>query len=64
MVCERGPNAFVNGIIQLIRDSLAESSGIQSLYCSASSYMSERIIVLTNLRYFLSAFLAQVCIFT
>ncbi|KAL3518787.1 hypothetical protein ACH5RR_021376 [Cinchona calisaya] len=60
MVCERGPNAFVNGIIQLLRDSLAKNSGIQQLYCSASSYMSERIIVLTNLRYFLAAFLAQV----
>ncbi|KAL3530130.1 hypothetical protein ACH5RR_009452, partial [Cinchona calisaya] len=60
MVCERGPNAFFNGMIQLIRDSLAESSGIQRLHSSASSYMSERIIVLTNLRYFLAAFLAQV----
>ncbi|XP_027103774.2 protein DGS1, mitochondrial-like [Coffea arabica] len=60
MVCERGPNAFVNGVIQLMRDSLAEHTGMQRMSCSASSYMSERIIVLTNLRYFLAAFLAQV----
>ncbi|CAI9106063.1 OLC1v1005121C1 [Oldenlandia corymbosa var. corymbosa] len=60
MICERGPQAFIDGVIQFIRDSLAEGSGKQQLICSASSYMSERIIVLSNLRYHLADFLAQV----
>ena len=60
MVCERGPNAFVNGIVQLIRDSLAEGSGMRQLILSASSYISERIFILSSLRYFLAHFLAQV----
>lgn len=60
MVCERGPNAFVNGIFQLLRDYVAEGSGMQHLYFSASSHMSERVTFLTNLRCFLATFLAQV----
>ncbi|KAL0460884.1 UNVERIFIED_CONTAM: protein DGS1, mitochondrial [Sesamum latifolium] len=59
MICERGPSAFVNGTVQLIRDCLADGSSMQKLYCSASSHISERISVLTSLRYYLAAFLAK-----
>ncbi|KAL0418417.1 UNVERIFIED_CONTAM: protein DGS1, mitochondrial [Sesamum radiatum] len=60
MICERGPSAFINGTVQLIRDCLADGSSMQKLYCSASSHISERISVLTSLRYYLAAFLAKV----
>ncbi|KAL6563725.1 hypothetical protein OROGR_002684 [Orobanche gracilis] len=60
MICERGPSAFINGTLQLIRDSLADGSSTQKLYCSASSHISERISVLTSLRYFMASFLAKV----
>ncbi|KAL2510949.1 dgd1 suppressor 1 [Abeliophyllum distichum] len=60
MLCERGPYAFFNGTIQLIHDYLAEGSGMRHVYCSASSHISERISVLTSLRYFLATFLAEV----
>ncbi|XP_011090263.1 protein DGS1, mitochondrial isoform X2 [Sesamum indicum] len=60
MICERGPCAFINGTVQLIRDCLADGSSMQKLYCSASSHISERISVLTSLRYYLAAFLAKV----
>ncbi|KAK4482779.1 hypothetical protein RD792_009948 [Penstemon davidsonii] len=60
MICERGPYPFVNGTVQLIRDSLADGSGMQNLYCSASSHISERISVLNSLRFFLATFLAEV----
>lgn len=63
MVCERGPHAFLNGIIQLMCDFVAEGSGVQQLYFSATSYMSERITILTNLRFFLATFLAQVAFY-
>ncbi|KAK4408350.1 protein DGS1, mitochondrial [Sesamum angolense] len=59
MICERGPSAFINGTVQLIRDCLADGSSMQKLYCSASSHISERISVLTSLRYYLAAFLAK-----
>ncbi|KZV30582.1 hypothetical protein F511_05732 [Dorcoceras hygrometricum] len=60
MICERGPYAFMNGSVQLIRDCLGDGSGMQSLYSSASSHISERINVLTSLRYLLATFLAEV----
>ncbi|KAL3828661.1 hypothetical protein ACJIZ3_017463 [Penstemon smallii] len=60
MICERGPCPFFNGTVQLIRDSLADGSGMQNLYCSASSHISERISVLNSLRFFLATFLAEV----
>lgn len=63
MICERGPYAFINGSVQLIRDCVADGSGMQNLYSSASSHISERIHVLTSLRYFLATFLAEVCYF-
>ncbi|KAL2535971.1 dgd1 suppressor 1 [Forsythia ovata] len=60
MLCERGPYAFFNGTIQLIHDYLSEGSGMRHVYCSASSHISERISVLTSLRYFLATFLAEI----
>ncbi|XP_075100146.1 protein DGS1, mitochondrial [Nicotiana tabacum] len=60
MVCERGPSAFLNGTAQLIRDCVGEGSGVQHTYCLASSYISERINILSSLRYRLATFLAQV----
>ncbi|CAK9181110.1 unnamed protein product [Ilex paraguariensis] len=60
MIFERGPRAFIDRTFQLIYDCVAEGSGMQHLYCSASSYISERITVLTSLRYSLATFLAQV----
>ncbi|OIT23017.1 PREDICTED: protein DGS1, mitochondrial-like isoform X2 [Nicotiana attenuata] len=60
MVCERGPSAFINGIVQLIHDYVGDGSVVQHSYCMASSYISERINVLISLRYHLATFLAQV----
>ncbi|CAH9100124.1 unnamed protein product [Cuscuta epithymum] len=60
MICERGPRAFFNGTIQLIRDCVGDGSGKQHTYSLASSYISERLTVLTSLRCFLATFLAQI----
>ncbi|KAL8122395.1 protein DGS1, mitochondrial isoform X2 [Apium graveolens] len=62
MIFERGPRAFVNGIVQLIRNSISEGSGIQNLYCSATSHIYDRINILTSLRFALATFLAQIYI--
>lgn len=60
MVCQRGPHAFVSGIIQFIKDFVADGSGMPQFYRSSNSYISERIALLTDLRFHLAAFLAQV----
>ncbi|KAL3620285.1 hypothetical protein CASFOL_035197 [Castilleja foliolosa] len=60
MICERGPSAFISGTLQLIRDSLADGSSVEKFYCSASSHISERISVLTSLKYSMATFLAKV----
>ncbi|CAN4092542.1 unnamed protein product [Withania somnifera] len=60
LICERGPYAFFNGTVQLISDCVGEGSGVQHTYCLASSYISERINFLSNLRYHLATFLAQI----
>ncbi|XP_017216909.1 protein DGS1, mitochondrial [Daucus carota subsp. sativus] len=62
MICERGPRAFVDGIIQLIRDCVSEGSGMQNLYYSATSHIYDRIDILTSLRFALATFLAQIYI--
>ncbi|XVF47214.1 hypothetical protein PTKIN_Ptkin03bG0091300 [Pterospermum kingtungense] len=59
MVFERGPRAFVNETVQLMRESLTDSSAMQHLSHSASAYISERIVVLSALRCSLAAFLAE-----
>ncbi|KAL8483565.1 hypothetical protein ACS0TY_026302 [Phlomoides rotata] len=58
MICQRGPSAFINGTLQMMRDC-ADGTSIQKLYCSAYSHISERISVLTSLRYSLATFLAK-----
>ncbi|KAL6175027.1 hypothetical protein ACLB2K_051670 [Fragaria x ananassa] len=59
MVLERGPQAFVEGSIQLLRGSDGEGSSMQNMCLSASAHISERIAVLTSLRSALATFLAQ-----
>lgn len=61
MLFERGPRAFIEGAVQMIREYAVEDSSIQHLCRSASSYISERIAVLSCLRCALAMFLAQVC---
>ncbi|KAI7731821.1 hypothetical protein M8C21_026145 [Ambrosia artemisiifolia] len=60
MVFERGPRAFLDGSGQLLHDYLFYGTGMQSLSSAASAHISERISVLTSLRYALATFLAQV----
>ncbi|XP_031122925.1 protein DGS1, mitochondrial [Ipomoea triloba] len=60
MICGRGPCAFFNGTIELIRGYVSDGSGKQHTYGLASSYISERITVLSSLRYCLATFLAQI----
>ncbi|GMP99226.1 hypothetical protein CsSME_00046784 [Camellia sinensis var. sinensis] len=59
LIFERGPRAFIDGTVQLIREYVVEGSGMQNLCHSASVHISERITVLTSLRYHLATFLAQ-----
>uniref|UniRef100_A0A7N0RJI7 Uncharacterized protein n=1 Tax=Kalanchoe fedtschenkoi TaxID=63787 RepID=A0A7N0RJI7_KALFE len=59
MVFERGPGAFIDGTVQFIREYAAEGTSARHFYHSASAYISERIMVLTSLRYSLASFLAQ-----
>uniref|UniRef100_A0A2N9FXL1 Uncharacterized protein n=1 Tax=Fagus sylvatica TaxID=28930 RepID=A0A2N9FXL1_FAGSY len=60
MIFERGPRAFIDGTVQLVRGCVAEGSSMQHLCHSASSHISERITVLTSLRCALATFLAQI----
>lgn len=60
MIFERGPRAFITRTVQFIRESVAQGSSLQLLSQSASAHISERITILTSLRYSLATFLAQV----
>ncbi|XP_031272508.1 protein DGS1, mitochondrial [Pistacia vera] len=60
MIFERGPQAFLNGMAQLLKDCVSEGSAIEQLCQYASAHISERIVVLTTLRCSLATFLAQV----
>lgn len=62
MIFERGPRAFITRTVQFIRESVAQGSSLQLLSQSASAHISERITILTSLRYSLATFLAQVCL--
>ncbi|KAI8573304.1 hypothetical protein RHMOL_Rhmol01G0267300 [Rhododendron molle] len=62
LLFERGPRAFIHGTIRLVRECVVDGSGMQNLSRSASSHISERITVLTTLRYHLATFLTQVYI--
>ncbi|OVA14820.1 Nuclear control of ATP synthase 2 [Macleaya cordata] len=60
MVFERGPCAFINGTVELIRGCSMGGSPLQHLCHSAAAQISERIAILTSLRHCLATFLAQV----
>ncbi|KAF5181898.1 Dgs1 protein [Thalictrum thalictroides] len=60
MVFERGPHAFIDGTLQLLRGCETNGSRMQYLYHSAAAHITERIAILTNLRHCLATFLAQV----
>ncbi|KAF3955251.1 hypothetical protein CMV_019508 [Castanea mollissima] len=60
MIFERGPLAFIDGAVQLIRGCADEGSSMQNICHSASSHISERIAVLSSLRCALATFLAQI----
>ncbi|KAK4772569.1 hypothetical protein SAY86_014344 [Trapa natans] len=62
MLFERGPWAFVDGTVKLVKDSVVQGSSIQQLCSSASSHISQRIAMLNGLRFSLATFLAQVYI--
>ncbi|CAL1403522.1 unnamed protein product [Linum trigynum] len=60
MLFERGPQAFVEGTAQLVRETLKDGYSTQQLALSASAFISERLAVLRTLRCALAAFLAEV----
>ncbi|OWM73562.1 protein DGS1, mitochondrial isoform X2 [Punica granatum] len=62
MLFERGPRAFIDSSIKLVKDSVREGYSIQQLCHSASSHISQRITILNGLRCALATFLAQVYI--
>ncbi|KAL0784315.1 hypothetical protein Bca101_000560 [Brassica carinata] len=60
MVFERGPVAFVDESVKLVRKSLSEEdSAMQHLCQSSSSHMFDRMRVLMELRSSIASFLAQ-----
>ncbi|CAF1697181.1 hypothetical protein HID58_050537 [Brassica napus] len=59
MVFERGPVAFVDESVKLVRKGLSEDSAMQHLCQSSSSHMFNRTRVLMELRSSLASFLAQ-----
>ncbi|KAF8039646.1 hypothetical protein BT93_B2002 [Corymbia citriodora subsp. variegata] len=60
MIFERGPLAFVDETVRLIRQSVTEGYSFQHLCQSALAHISERITILTYLRCSLASFLAEV----
>ncbi|KAL2316905.1 hypothetical protein Fmac_030781 [Flemingia macrophylla] len=60
MIFERGPRAFVDETVKLLRGRTAQGSSIQNLCQSASDYIDERVALLSSLRFSLASFLAQV----
>ncbi|ESW13521.1 hypothetical protein PHAVU_008G203700 [Phaseolus vulgaris] len=60
MIFERGPRAFIDETVKLLRGLTAQGSSTQSLCQSASGFIDERVAVLSSLRYSLATFLAQV----
>ncbi|XP_050237143.1 protein DGS1, mitochondrial [Mercurialis annua] len=61
MMFERGPMAFIDGTVKLLRQCMTEGpTSMHRVSQSASVYMSERLAVLTELRRALATFLAEV----
>ncbi|WCJ20566.1 dgd1 suppressor 1 [Euphorbia peplus] len=60
IICERGPQAFIDGTTRLLHESLSKDHTMQTICQYASSYISERVAVLSILRRSLATFLAEV----
>lgn len=60
MIFERGPRAFLDGSFLFMREFVREGSALQHLCHSVSSQISEKITILSSLRYALASFLTQV----
>jgi nuclear-control-of-ATPase protein 2 len=60
MVFERGPLAFIEGTIQLVRGLITQGSPMQHLAIAAASQISERVAVLTTLQRHLATLLAEI----
>lgn len=60
MVFERGPLAFIEGTIQLVRGLITQGSPMQHLAIAAASQISERVAVLTTLQRHLAILLAEI----
>ncbi|KAG5238135.1 protein DGS [Salix suchowensis] len=60
MIFERGPHAFLGGIAQMLRQSIVDGWSMQHRSQFASAYISERIVILSNLRRAIATFLAEV----
>lgn len=60
MIFERGPHAFLGGTAQVLRQSIIDGWSMQHLSQFASAYISERIVILSNLRCAIATFLAEV----
>lgn len=60
MIFERGPHAFLGGTAQVLRQSIVDGWSMLHLSQFASAYISERIVILSNLRCAIATFLAEV----
>lgn len=58
---ERGPRAFMNGVVKLGQECISDGCSMQQLGESATAFIAERISTLTILRCSVASFLAQVC---
>lgn len=60
MVFERGPLAFIEGTIGLVRGFITEGSPMQRLANAAASQISERVTILTTVQRNLATLLAEI----
>ncbi|XP_058743106.1 protein DGS1, mitochondrial [Vicia villosa] len=60
MMFERGPRAFIDETVKLLRGRVAQDSYLRNLGQSASDHVNERVSVLSCLRCSLAIFLAQI----
>lgn len=60
MVFERGPLAFIEGTIDLVRRFITEGSPMQRLANAAASQISERVTILTTIQRNLATLLAEI----
>lgn len=60
MVFERGPLAFIEGTIDMVRRFITEGSPMQRLANAAASQISERVTILTTIQRNLATLLAEI----